>query len=165
MFTMSPRRRLISAGLPAPSITTMSNRLRKASSEEVTAPHSRRFRSGKSIERSEPFISPISTSWEDMSPSGFSRTGFISTVGDVMAASAWTAWARPISNPSGVTAELSDMFCALKGATLNPSRANMRQSPAAMKLLPTDEPVPCAITTRALISPPAVVIDFLPKTA
>jgi hypothetical protein len=42
---------------------------------------------------------------------------FISTVGAMRAASACIACARPISQPSGVAAELSDMFCALNGAT------------------------------------------------
>ena len=42
--------------------------------------------------------------------------------GAMPAASAWTIWARPISRPSGVTPELLDMFCALKGATWRPWR-------------------------------------------
>ena len=60
---------------------------------------------------------PITTTWERLSASGFSRMGFMSTVGSMPAASAWTAWARPISSPSAVTAAFRAMFWALKGAT------------------------------------------------
>ncbi len=79
---------------------------------------------------------------ERESPSGFSKMGFMSTVGMTPAASAWTACARPISPPSGVTDALSAMFCALKGATRSPSWRKRRQSPAVTMLLPTDEAVP-----------------------
>ena len=58
------------------------------------------------------------------------------------AASAWRAWARPISRPSGVTAELRLMFWDLKGATRTPCCRKMRQSAVVMRLLPTWEPVP-----------------------
>ena len=68
----------------------------------------------------------------------------MSTVGSMPAASAWTTCARPISSPVLVTNELSDMFCALKGATRSPLRAKIRQRAAARKLLPADEPVPCS---------------------
>ena len=39
------------------------------------------------------------------------------------------------------------MFCALNGATRYPSCANTLQNPVTTKLLPTEEPVPCNITT------------------
>src|SRR6185312_5556735 len=52
------------------------------------------------------------------------------------------AWARPISPPSTVTAELLDMFCALNGATDRPLRANSRHSPATTIDLPASEVVP-----------------------
>ena len=41
---------------------------------------------------------------------------YVSVWHGMPAASACTACARPISNPSGVAYELSDMFCALNGA-------------------------------------------------
>ena len=52
------------------------------------------------------------------------------------------AWARPISAPSLVTTEFSDMFCALNGATLTPRRASQRQIPAVTALLPASDAVP-----------------------
>ena len=69
----------------------------------------------------------------------------MSTWGGTPAASACTAWARPISPPSGVTEELSAMFCALKGATRSPSWRNSRQSAVTSRLLPTEEAVPCTM--------------------
>ena len=73
---------------------------------------------------------------------GFSSTGFIAASGSTPAAAACIACARPISAPSAVTAELSDMFCALKGATFTPSRASHRHSPAVSTDLPASEVVP-----------------------
>src|SRR5919202_342191 len=75
--------------------------------------------------------------------------GFMSTVGSMPAASAWTAWARPISSPSRVTAALSAMFWALKGATRNPSWRKIRHRAATSRLLPTDDAVPCTISVLA----------------
>ena len=72
----------------------------------------------------------------------------MSTVGSMPAASACAACARPISPPSAVTAALSDMFCALNGATRTPARAKMRQRAAASRLLPTPDAVPCTIRQR-----------------
>ena len=46
---------------------------------------------------------PPSTTWDRLSASGFSNTGFMSTVGSTPAASACTTCARPISWPSRVT--------------------------------------------------------------
>ena len=68
--------------------------------------------------------------------------------GSARAAMAWIHWARPISAPSAVTMELSDMFCPLKGATLMPWRARRRQSPTTRVDLPASEVVPH--TMRAL---------------
>src|SRR5213593_3109445 len=88
-------------------------------------------------------------SWLSPSPSGLSRIGFIVARGATPAASACAACARPISSPAGVTAAFSDMFCALKGATRQPSSRSTRQSAVAMTLLPTDDAVPCTITQAA----------------
>ena len=73
----------------------------------------------------------------------------MSVCGAMPQAAAWTACARPISPPSGVTAELSAMFCDLNGATRRPRFLRMRQRPAAMTDLPTSEPVPPIMTARA----------------
>src|SRR5438270_13225388 len=66
----------------------------------------------------------------------------MSAVGSMPAAAACMTWARPISAPSAVTKEFSDMFCALNGATLTPCRASQRHSPATSTLLPASDPVP-----------------------
>ena len=55
------------------------------------------------------------------SPVGFSSTGFMATSGSAPAATAWSHWARPISPPSAVTIEFSDMFWPLNGATATPA--------------------------------------------
>ena len=60
---------------------------------------------------------PRTTTCERIPASGFSRIGFMATVGSIPAACAWTACDRPISPPSIVTAAFSAMFCALNGAT------------------------------------------------
>ena len=44
------------------------------------------------------------------------------TDGATPQARAWSAWARPISPPSAVTAALLDMFCGLNGRTARPRR-------------------------------------------
>src|SRR5689334_24629940 len=89
-----------------------------------------------------PIGTPRTTTWLLRSPSGLSRIGFMSTLAVRPAASACTACARPISRPSGVTAELSAMFCDLNGATEMPSFRNSRHSAATSRLLPTDDAVP-----------------------
>src|SRR5665647_1203149 len=68
-------------------------------------------------------------------------------------ASAWTHWARPISDPSAQTIELLDMFCALKGATDTPRRASHRHSPAVTRLLPASDVVPATSSPLATASP------------
>jgi hypothetical protein len=90
--------------------------------------------------------------WLRVSLPGLSSTGFMAASGSIPAAAACIAWARPISAPSAVTAELSAMFCALNGATATPCRASHRHSPATSTLLPASEDVPATsnapVTTR-----------------
>src|SRR5260370_328836 len=50
----------------------------------------------------------------------------MSTDGATSAARACSAWARPISPPSSVTAALFDMFCGLKGRTERTGLASQR---------------------------------------
>ena len=85
---------------------------------------------------------PMTMTWEPVSLLGLSRTGFIRTSGSMRQAWAWTTCARPISPPSRVTKELSDMFWALNGATRRPSWRRIRQRAAVRMLLPAFEPVP-----------------------
>ena len=66
----------------------------------------------------------------------------MSADGSMPAAAACMACARPISAPSSVTNEFSDMFWALNGATCTPCRASHRHNPATSTLLPASEPVP-----------------------
>ncbi len=128
-LTMSWSSRLISAGLPAPSQMTTSNRAagrrgrRGPSSAGRAWPRGRRRRPGGPTGR------PSTTTWLVRSPVGLSRMGFMATSGSTPAASACTPWARPISWPDGVTKELSAMFWALNGATLTPRRASSRHRP------------------------------------
>src|SRR5262249_14089198 len=91
--------------------------------------------------------------WLRPAPPGLSRTGFIAASGSMPAAAACIAWARPISPPSRVTTELSDMFCALNGATLTPRRASHRQIPAVTTLFPASDVVPA--TSRPFTWPPS----------
>src|SRR5580693_9139133 len=93
------------------------------------------------------------------SVSGFNRTGFISVCGSTPAASACSAWARPISPPSIVTAALFDMFCGLNGRTRKPRRVKARASPATMSDLPTSEPAPWIINARAMRTESALELD------
>ena len=51
------------------------------------------------------------------------------TLGATPAARACSAWARPISPPSAVTAALFDMFCGLNGRTRRPRRRQARARP------------------------------------
>src|SRR3954447_20223752 len=152
MLAMSPARRLISAGLPAPSTSTRSadaarrwNAARTCgSSERAIARYSR----ADCVECTWPQI----TSCPIPSDCGFSSTGFMSVVGGTPRARAGGAWARPISPPSSVTAALFDMFCGLNGRTLRPRRVKARASPATSSDLPTSEPVPCSISARVIRS-------------
>ena len=83
----------------------------------------RGFQPWYSRARALPTTRPCTTTWLPTSLCGFSSTGFMWTVGGTPAARACSAWARPISPPSAVTAALLDMFCGLNGRTLRPCRA------------------------------------------
>ena len=104
-------------------MTTRSNRLRRSSSASATLGHRDARRSRYSAAEHLPIGLPITTTWHELSPSAFSRIGFIAASAGTPAASACTACARPISAPSRVTAELSAMFCDLNGATRRPRLA------------------------------------------
>ncbi len=95
----------------------------------------------------------MTTTWLWRLPDGLIRIGFIATSGATPAAAACMAWARPISNPSWVTTELSAMFCALNGATRTPWRCSHRHSPAVTTDLPASEWVPA--TSSAPFMQPA----------
>jgi hypothetical protein len=69
----------------------------------------------------------------------------MSTLGSSPQARAWTAWARPISPPSDVTALFKAMFWGLNGATLWPRRKRKRQIPVTRVLFPASEVVPWII--------------------
>src|SRR5690348_6759217 len=70
----------------------------------------------------------MTITWLDVSACGLSNTGFIRAWGVTRAAKAWRYCARPISAPSGVTAALLLIFCALKGATRSPRSTKCRHS-------------------------------------
>src|ERR1700733_10781900 len=84
----------------------------------------------------------MTTTCAARSPVGFSSTGFMATSGSAPAASAWSHWARPISPPSAVTIEFSDMFWPLNGATATPRRAKSRHRPVVTVDLPASDAVP-----------------------
>ena len=92
---------------------------------------------------------PRTMTWQPVSELGFSRMGFIRTSGSRRQAWACTTWARPISPPSRATNELSDMFCALNGATRMPSCKRIRHRAAVSTLLPALELVPWIIRAAA----------------
>ncbi len=69
---------------------------------------------------------------------GLRRIEFISSVGSIPAAQAWTI---PISFPSEVTQELRLMFWDLKGATARPRFLRILQRAATMVLFPEWEVV------------------------
>src|SRR5438034_6422625 len=85
----------------------------------------------------------------------------MSTLGATRAARACSAWARPISPPSLVTAALFDMFCGLNGRTRSPRRVKTRASPATISDLPTSEPVPWIMMARAVTRILASELDAL----
>jgi iron complex transport system permease protein len=102
MFTISFSFRLISAGLPAPSITMIS----AYSSSFLNA----FFISGMRVflyakySLAGMFLStlPFTITCEPVLFVGFKRIGFMQTIGLMPAASACITWARPISSPSSV---------------------------------------------------------------
>ena len=152
MLATSVGRRLISAGLPAPSQITTSYSRRSSARLSAATARSRPAWLRYSTASTSPAGWPSSTTWLRRSLPGLSRTGFIRASGSIPAAAACIAWARPISAPPGVTNEFSDMFCALNGATRTPWRASQRQIPAATTLLPASEVVPA--TSSAPFTPP-----------
>src|SRR5215510_9409590 len=79
---------------------------------------------------------PMTITWLSVSALGLSNTGFIRACGVMRAASACRYCARPISAPSGVTAALLLMFCALKGATCTPRLARWRHRAVTTNDLP-----------------------------
>ena len=83
--------------------------------------------------------------WAPISEEGLSSTGLKSVCGGRRAAIACSAWARPISPPSAVTALFKAMFCGLNGATRTPCLASTRHRPATSVVLPASEVVPCTI--------------------
>ena len=142
MLAMSVSRRLISAGLPAPSqMTTSYSALRSSRLSRAIL-----SRSAECVRYSAALTSsrgwPSTMTWVRVSLPGLSSTGFIRASGSMPAAVACMAWARPISAPSGVTKELRDMFWALNGATRTPCLASQRHSPAVSTLFPASEVVP-----------------------
>ena len=159
-LTMSLDIRLISAGEPAPSITTTSFSSRNASSACAICGHTRslRLRHGSAV--SSALTCPISTTWLCVSRSGFSSKGLWRTSGCVRAARAWKYCALPISPPwskparPATTRALLLMFCALNGATLSPWRAYQRHRAVASQLLPAPLVVPRTMTLRAVTSVP-----------
>ena len=152
---MSRSSRLISAGLPAPSRRTTSKRRRRSVSASSTCAKQLRLalvvrrppRGGRSA-------APSARPGDPVALLGLSRIGFMATSGSMPAANAWAACARPISWPSTVTNELSDMFWALNGATRTPRRCRARHRPETTWLLPTSLPVPHTISAPCTTAPP-----------
>src|SRR6201990_1214837 len=142
MLTKSVARKLISAGDPAPSQITASNSTLSCDNSPSTTSDSELRCDQYSAAVTESVACPRITSCEVVSLPGLSRIGLNRTLGSRPAARACIAWARPISPPSTVTAELFDMFCALNGATRIPLRAKSRQSPATTIDFPASEVVP-----------------------
>ncbi len=87
MFTMSLACRLISAGEPAPSITTTSFSAINSSSAAAICGHTCRLRPRHGMLDSASFTCPISTTWLRVSASGLSSSGFMRTSGSACAAS------------------------------------------------------------------------------
>ena len=94
---------------------------------------------------------PLTITWLPVSLLGLRRIGFIRTSGSRRQAWACTTWARPISPPSLVTNELSDIFWDLKGATDTPSWRRIRHSAAVRTDLPALEHVPWNIREGAFV--------------
>src|SRR6201999_1920910 len=130
------------AGEPAPSQITASNSVRNCANSSCTTAESLLRSDQYSVAVATPATCPLMTSCEVMSLPGLSKIGLNRTLGARPAARACIAWARPISPPSTVTAELFDMFCALNGATRIPLRTSNRHSPATTIDLPASDVVP-----------------------
>src|SRR4030095_1669176 len=93
---------------------------------------------------------PMTITWLSVSALGLSNTGFIRACGVIRAASACKYCARPISAPSGVTAALLLMFCALKGATRMPRLARWRHRAVTTNDLPASLEQPMIMMGRAI---------------
>ena len=158
MLAMSLLRRLTSDAEPAPSTSTRSHSAARRPKLSSTAPRSLGFSAWYSRALALPNTLPCTTTCAPTSLWGFSSTGFMWTLSGTRAARACSAWARPISPPSAVTAALFDMFCGLNGRTRRPRRVKARASPATSNDLPTSDPVPWIMMARAVIRtrcPPA----------
>src|SRR5712691_5946688 len=112
---------------------------------------------------------PMTITWLSISALGLSSTGFIRACGVVRAASACKYCARLISVPSGVTAALLLMFCALKGATRTPRLARYRHRAATKKDLPASLEQPMIMMGLAthlslteVVSTPMLCLGWLP---
>ena len=99
-LTTSLAIRLISAGEPAPSITTTSLSARSASSAAAICGHTRSLRPRQGSADNSRLTCPSSTTWLRVSISGLSSSGFMRTSGAARAARAWKYWALPISPPA-----------------------------------------------------------------
>src|SRR5712692_3677451 len=95
---------------------------------------------------------PITITWLSVSALGLSNTGFIRACGVMRAARACRYCARPISAPSGVTAALLLMFCALKGATCTPRLARWRHRAVTTNDLPASLEQPMIMMGGAIRS-------------
>ncbi len=142
ILTISFSRKLISAGLPAPSITIISTSFSSLRNDFLISGISFFLYAKYSLALIFPSTSPFTITCEPVWLIGFNKIGFIQTNGVICAASACITCALPISSPSLVIKELSAMFCDLKGATLYPSRFIILQSPATKKLFPAPDIVP-----------------------
>ena len=110
MLTMSSRLRLSSTGLPAPSMTMTSKSAARRSYDSLICSLSVRLNWKYSRAGMVATGLPHTITWLPVSLVGFRRMGFMSAKGSMPAASACMAWARPISRPSRVMAELRAMF-------------------------------------------------------
>ena len=120
-------RRLVSAGLPAPSSRTSSNSASSSCSACSATGQSDGGRSRQAVRLSSWSTRPSTTTWLRSSASGLTRIGFMRTSGSTPAASACRYCAAPISPPS-TTRALFDMFCALNGATRTPRRGTLARA-------------------------------------
>ena len=118
MFTISSVLMLISAGLPAPSITIISFLSASPLKAFIISGFSVCFILKYSAAVIVPIGSPFTITCEPQSLVGFNKIGFMATSGSIPAASACTTCALPISAPVRVIKELRAIFCDLKGATL-----------------------------------------------
>ena len=113
----------------------------------------------------------MTITWLSVSALGLSNTGFMRACGVRRAASACKYCARPISAPSGVTAALLLMFCALKGATRTPRFARWRHRAVTTNDLPASLEQPMimmGLVTRFSLCQalgPELVVELSPRHA